>query len=284
MIKKKKIMLTILLLLAALLAAAFDCRLIVRHYTLEVENINHPIRLALLTDLHSCRYGENEQTLVDALQQQQPDMVLLVGDIFDDKIPDDNTAALLQAIAADYPCYYVTGNHEYWRGAAAFNAKMTILAEYGVPNLGGQMVTVQVNDETINLCGVDDPDSYRVIENASQNDGLANFNQQLADIAPDKTNEHNFTILLAHRPEYFQQYAAQGFDLTLCGHAHGGQWRLPGLINGVYAPNQGIFPKYAGGVYSQAETTMVVSRGLARESTRIPRIFNRPELVVIDLH
>jgi len=276
-------MLMIILLLAILLAAALDCRLLIRHYTLEVEKITHSVRLALVTDLHSCRYGDNEQVLINALKQQQPDMVLLAGDIFDDQIPDDNTAALLQSISAVYPCYYVTGNHEYWQGAAAFNAKMSILAEYGVPNLGGQTVTLKINDELLDLCGVDDPDAYRIIENAHKTDGQANFDQQLAALAPDKADEHNFTILLAHRPEYFRRYAELGFDLALCGHAHGGQWRLPGLINGVYAPNQGLFPKYAGGVYQQADATMVVSRGLARESTRLPRLFNRPELVIIDL-
>ena len=69
----------------------------------------------------------------------------------------------------------------------------------------------------------------------------------------------------------------------MAGHAHGGQWRLPGLINGLLAPNQGLFPKYAGGLYDLNGQTMVVSRGLARESTRIPRFFNRPELVVLEL-
>ena len=98
-----------------------------------------------------------------------------------------------------------------------------------------------------------------------------------------KSQNGHYTILLAHRPEYFQLYADYGFDLALCGHAHGGQWRLPGLINGVYAPGQGLWPKYAGGIYQQAACTMLVSRGLARESTRIPRLFNRPELVIIDL-
>lgn len=89
--------------------------------------------------------------------------------------------------------------------------------------------------------------------------------------------------MLAHRPEYFPLYAKMGFDMALCGHAHGGQWRLPSLINGIYAPNQGFLPEYAGGIYHSAATTMIVSRGLARESTRIPRLFNRPELVIIDL-
>ena len=93
----------------------------------------------------------------------------------------------------------------------------------------------------------------------------------------------NYTILLSHRPEFFELYAAQGFDLALCGHAHGGQFRIPGILNGLYAPNQGFFPKYAGGEYHKKRTVMIVSRGLARESTRVPRFYNRPELVIIDI-
>ena len=93
-----------------------------------------------------------------------------------------------------------------------------------------------------------------------------------------------FSILLTHRPERVEDYVGRGFDLVLAGHAHGGQWRLPGLINGLIAPNQGLFPRYAGGRYAlDGDTTMIVSRGLARESTRIPRLFNRPELVVVDI-
>jgi predicted MPP superfamily phosphohydrolase len=93
----------------------------------------------------------------------------------------------------------------------------------------------------------------------------------------------HYTILLAHRPEEIERYSAYHFDLVLSGHAHGGQWRLPGIVNGLLAPDQGWFPRYAGGEYLVNGTTLIVSRGLARESTRIPRIFNRPELVVVDL-
>ena len=71
------------------------------------------------------------------------------------------------------------------------------------------------------------------------------------------------------------------FDLVLCGHAHGGQVRIPGLVNGLYAPGQGIFPKYAGGAYKLDKGSMIVSRGLAKSN--LPRVFNRPELVVITL-
>ena len=95
--------------------------------------------------------------------------------------------------------------------------------------------------------------------------------------------EESFNLLLIHAPDNFEDYARLGFDLVLCGHTHGGQWRIPGLLNGIYAPGQGLFPKYAGGLYEKDGTTMIVSRGLAKESTYIPRIFNRPELVIIDI-
>ena len=77
--------------------------------------------------------------------------------------------------------------------------------------------------------------------------------------------------------------AGRGFELVLAGHAHGGQWRLPGLLNGLFAPDQGLFPTYAGGRYALGDTTLLVSRGLARESTRLPRFYNRPELVMVEL-
>ena len=92
-----------------------------------------------------------------------------------------------------------------------------------------------------------------------------------------------FTLLLAHRPEFFDVYTQYDFDLVLSGHAHGGQWRIPGLINGLFSPNQGWFPKYAGGRYGEDGTIMIVSRGLANNVGAIPRIFNPPELVVVEI-
>ncbi|MDE5792514.1 MAG: metallophosphoesterase, partial [Oscillospiraceae bacterium] len=119
-------------------------------------------------------------------------------------------------------------------------------------------------------CGVEDPVS-------------SNFNKQFKQIQELLKNNNNYKILLSHRPELFEDYVTANFDLVLAGHAHGGQWRIPVILNGLYAPDQGLFPKFAGGFYQKENTTMIVSRGLARESTRIPRIYNQPELVVIDL-
>ena len=109
------------------------------------------------------------------------------------------------------------------------------------------------------------------------------WREQLEAVTAAQDGAH-VSVLLTHRPERVEDYTGRGFDLVLAGHAHGGQWRLPGLINGLIAPNQGLFPRYAGGRYAlDGDTTMIVSRGLARESTRIPRLFNRPELVVVDI-
>lgn len=276
--KKRKIWIVcaIAALLLAVLPLALDSRLLIRTYTLETEKISSPVRIALVTDLHSCRYGEGQVELLDAIHTQKPDVILLGGDIFDDEIDDTHTEIFLSGIAGKYPIFYVTGNHEWWSGAEAFGAKMAILEKYGIPVLSQEAVTLNIRGEMLTICGVDDPESYLLDSAALHYD--ARLDQVLTEAV-----EEQYTILLAHRPEYFPSYSARDFDLTLCGHAHGGQWRIPYVLNGLIAPNQGLFPQYAGGLYEKNGTTMIVSRGLARETTWVPRIFNRPELVIVEI-
>ena len=289
--RKRTILLATAVVLLILFLIAFDTRLMVRKYSIEEEEIETPIRIALVTDLHSCYYGENQSDLIDAIEAETPDVILLGGDIFDDVKEDKNTELFLSGIAGKYTCYYVTGNHECWGGTYRFNKQMAILEKYNIPVLSGEMEALTVNGETIYLCGVDDPDVYMVNTDLEQDpEGYIQaqtnkedtFLSQIAAVS-ETTPEDSYTILLSHRPEYYEAYTGHDFDLVLCGHAHGGQWRIPGILNGLYAPHQGIFPKYAGGRYDAEDMTMIVSRGLARETTRVPRIFNRPELVIIDI-
>ena len=279
------------LLLLLLCAVAFDSRLIIRTYTMDAPEIDTPLRVLLITDLHSCAYGKNQVELIEAVREQSPDLILLGGDIFDDVKENTNTDLFLAGIADLCPIYYVTGNHEYWGGRYRFALQMEILEKYNITVLSGEAETITVNGETIRLCGVNDPDVYMVEGDMeanpqeyiqAQTDKEAAFTEQLTYVSQTASGD-NYTILLSHRPEYFETYAKYPFDLVLCGHAHGGQWRIPGLLNGLYAPHQGIFPRYAGGVYEANGTKMIVSRGLARETTWIPRIFNRPEVVVVEL-
>lgn len=281
----------VVIALAVVLAIALGCCMIVRYYDIKAQKGSSQVRIVLVTDLHSCYYGQGQEKLVSAIHAQSPDMLLLGGDIFDDEMSDTNTERFLARITGQYPCYYVTGNHEYWSGAEEFTVKMSILKKYGVTILSGVCETIEVNGVMINLCGVDDPDSYMVRFDREQDpqgykrakiQKINTFNQQLDALKAQAQKEY-FTILLTHRPELFENYVSRGFDLVLCGHAHGGQWRIPGVLNGLFAPNQGLFPPYAGGRYERGNTTMIVSRGLAKESTFVPRIFNPPELVVVTI-
>ncbi len=278
MIKKKKRRMMALglgvLMAAALLPGLYN-GLAVRRYSVEADGITRPVRIALLADLHSCRYGESGRELIAAVRAESPDLIAIAGDYFDDEIPDDEAERVLQGLEGIAPLFYVTGNHEYRAGRAAFEAKMAILERYGVIRLAGETVEMTANGQTFHICGVDDPDARLIGEAAS-------FEKQLEAVRKD-SGSGRYTVLLSHRPERMEEYVRAGFDLVLCGHAHGGQWRIPGLLNGLLAPNQGLFPPYAGGEYREGETVMIVSRGLARESTVIPRFYNRPELVVICL-
>ncbi len=282
---KKKTKKTIILVLAAvfllLVLPGFYNALAIRHYSVDAHDITHPIKIALITDLHSCSYGKEQTELLDAIDHEAPDVILLGGDIFDDELEDDNTAVFLEGIGKKYPCYYVTGNHEYWSGAADFAKKMMILEACGIMRLDGKTAAIEVNGSRIMICGVDDPYAFAYNDGFTEHPG-SSFTKQLAEVA-GQTQEDVYTILLTHRPELIDIYTQYSFDLVLAGHAHGGQWRIPGILNGLFAPNQGLFPKYAGGSYELNGTRMIVSRGLAKESTRIPRWYNRPEVVIVEL-
>ena len=279
--KKARVLLILLAVLMVLILRGFYNALTVRRYTVKAPGLAGSVRVALITDLHACAYGEGQRELLDAVDAEAPDLVLLGGDIFDDDLPDGNAETFLRGIAGRYPICYVTGNHEYWSGRDGFARKMAILQECGVQRLSGEAVTFQLNGSLITVCGVDDP--YAWAESSGFTERTeGSFRQQLAKAA-EQAKGSAYTILLTHRPELMDVYSTYSFSLVLAGHAHGGQWRIPWILNGLFAPNQGLFPRYAGGQYEKDGTLMIVSRGLARESTPVPRWYNRPELVIIQL-
>ncbi len=280
--KKTKLLILLLAIIICLTLPGFYNELKIVKYDIASDKIPQPIRIALLTDLHSCAYGQDQRILLDAIDAQAPHIILLGGDIFDDDLLDDNTVTVLQSIGNRYPCYYVTGNHEYWSGKENFTKKMAALEKSGIRRLSGEVETVKLGEMQINICGVDDPCKWTDTNGHTDHtpDGLSKQVEHVAALS----NKDVYTILLTHRPELFDRYNEYDFDLVLAGHAHGGQWRIPGILNGLWAPDQGLFPAYTGGQYEKKGMIMIVSRGLARESTQIPRFYNRPELVIIELH
>lgn len=277
------------LLLLCLLLYATSESLHTVSYTLTTDKVTSPIRLVLLTDLHSCYYGDKQEKLLSAIDKTEPDLICLVGDIFDDETSHQGTIDLLDSLADRYPCYYVTGNHEHW--SEEVWVLKALMVSYGVTVLAGDSVLVPIGDgdTTIQLSGIDDPTGFYdkgtagVAEPDSWLGQLAMVENAVATmVETNAADTPYYTILLSHRPEKVTEYAASPFDLVLSGHAHGGQVRIPFLMNGLFAPNQGWFPDYAGGEYTlNANTTMIVSRGLAKSD--LPRIFNRPEVVVVNI-
>lgn len=242
-------------------------------YDITSNKITKGFKMVLISDLHSCYYGNNMSDLINDIKSQNPDAVLLCGDIYNDKKDDNsNTETFLKQISNMYKCYFVSGNHDFKTGSLKniYDVKRE-LKSYGITVLNGTYDTLQIKGQEINICGIDDPTiSYTHFDDQLKNAGKA-------------CNNENYTILLSHRPELINHYLNYNFDLILSGHAHGGQWRIPKILNGLYAPHQGFFPKYAGGRYDFGDTCFIVSRGLARESVPTPRIFNNPEVVVINV-
>lgn len=273
--KKKAVLITVpVVLIMSFCVFCCSLKLETTFYKVESDLINSRVRIVQLSDLHSSLYGENQSTLMGEINTLSPDIVVLTGDMYDYEDPPENTVKLIEQISHKYRVYFVTGNHEYRRGEA--DEIKQAVRELGITVLDGKCETVEINGNTVNICGVDDYDSDRYLKK----DGY--FSGQIERVKAASDNGF-YSILLCHQPHITEWHSKSGADLVLSGHEHGGQWRLPGVQNGLFAPDEGLFPKYSAGRFDFEDHTLIVSRGLAKSVTLIPRIFNRPEIVVIDI-
>lgn len=225
--------------------------------------------VAQVSDLHSAEFGEGNHRLLSLLTACAPDIIALTGDLADDKDRDFRAVlTFAEAAAAIAPVYYVTGNHEGRLPAEDYARLEEGLEAVGVTVLHNEAVTLEREGARITVLGLDDP--------RFTGEPLT-FPVAWGDSAPAE----QFTLALSHKPHLLEAYAEAELDVVLCGHVHGGQVRLP-LLGGLYAPDQGLLPTYDSGLFTEGLTTMVVSRGLGN-GTPIPRVGNRPELVVVEL-
>lgn len=263
------VMAPVVVLLFLFVYTALYHNLVTRQYVVTSPKLDsvEPIRIVLLTDLHSYTYGSDQQPLIRRVKALDPDVICLVGDIADWVHPISGVELLLDGIMDIAPCLYVTGNHEYWSDIDAYRA---LFARYGLTVLDNEAVALDIKGQRIMFYGLDDPDYTRARD----------YGMFLNQMPPVDTD--GFNVLLAHRPDPIEVYSGYGFDLVLSGHAHGGQVRIPFVLNGLFAPDEGWFPKYAGGLYDVNGTRMVVSRGLSY-TRKLPRVFNPPEVVCVTL-
>jgi uncharacterized protein len=230
------------------------------------------IKIVLISDLHSTIHGKDQCILINKVKDINPDLIVLSGDIIDDVTPMFGTQLFLSGISGIAPIFYVTGNHEYMSRNIKKIRKE--LASFGVIILSDAYTTIEINNTEIVIAGIEDPYKKKFeMPRYNQNESMERVFRELDEIK-------FYKILIAHRPEKIEIYRKYSFDLILSGHTHGGQVIIPHILNGLYAPNQGFFPKYAGGIYTYGNVTHIISRGLSI-SPLLPRIFNPPEFVII---
>lgn len=225
-------------------------------------------KIVQLSDLHGAEFGEDGMELVDKVGSLEPDIIALTGDFVTDEGDLAAVKKLVGRLTELCPVYFVSGNHEFGSGLAI--KVRNILERAGVKYLSNEYLTISRGEDEILLGGVEDPLAYADMLSP---DELA---QKMNDAAPDA-----FKILLGHRNYWMTEYPELPVDLIFCGHAHGGLIRIPG-VGGLIGTDRRLFPDFDAGEYNNGRYTLIVSRGLGN-SVPIPRVFNRPEIVCVEL-
>ena len=227
-------------------------------------------RIVQISDLHGKEFGEDNQILLEKTAELEPDLIAITGDVIDDPDQMGVLEPLARGLAAIAPTFYVTGNHE-WAIREAATVK-SLMEEYGVTVLSNEYLKLERGGDTIVLAGIDDPNGPYDQKTPEELSG--EIHAALGD---------PYVLLLAHRNEYYQVYGQCGFDLTLCGHVHGGLIRLPFTDGLVDNTRRRFFPTHTAGLYPlDGGGTLMVSRGLGNGGISF-RLFNRPHLPVIVL-
>lgn len=222
-------------------------------------------KIVQLSDFHGALFVSDIVSLVRA---EKPDIIALTGDFITDG--DDLAAVreLAQQLTDICDVYFVSGNHDFASGK--IDELSDILSSCGVKYLRNEYVTIDKNGERIVLAGVEDPNSWADLEAPDA------FVQELRTEYPD-----DYVVLLGHRNYWMEEYPELPVQLVLCGHAHGGIVRIPG-VGGLLGTDRTLFPEYDAGQFDNGRYTMIISRGIGN-SVALPRLFNRPEIVSIIL-
>lgn len=227
-------------------------------------------RVVHLSDLHAARFGEDQHRLLEAIEELHPDAVMITGDLIDRRrthTQQDMQPALtlLDGLAARYPTYRVDGNHEPMSSVG--ETFRSLAGKTAVHDVTDRTLTLTRRGDRLTLIGIPDVAVFDYDYEA--------WEKHLFELVSPHAD--SFRLVLSHRPQLFAKYVAADLPLVLSGHAHGGQWRLP-LVGALFAPQQGIFPKYTEGVHSSKNTCMVISRGLGNSGFPL-RLGNAPDIV-----
>ena len=230
------------------------------------------LRILQISDLHASSQEEVHFDIWSRIENLDFDIAVITGDIILGLVWNHSGPILelephrehLAALAARVPTYFVEGNHE-----SHHYAQMSqFMEEVGIHFLRNETAFLEINGGVIEIIGTADNSTL-------QRDGFDDF------YALFDTPSNNFQLVLTHQPQLFDHFKDSGINLTLAGHTHGGQLRLPFLPT-IYAPNQGFWPRYGAGFYYYNDAVLYVSRGVT--TTYFPiRFWNRPEIAIFEL-
>lgn len=270
--KGKSILILIFVILLGVSIYIENNALQVSKYELNIDMKDTSIRIIHLSDLHGKEFGKGNARLIRKVSSLLPDIIVITGDWIDKETKDlGSPAQTMKELTEIAPVYYVPGNHEYWN--TDLDGWLAELDERGLEMLQNEMVTFTIKGIDINILGLDES---HAAPGSNESKGLFSDLEKMEGIK----------LVLAHYPENFaligeRSYEHHSFDLLLTGHAHGGQIILP-FIGGLISPGEGLDPKYYEGMHEGKNSRMIISRGLGNSIIPI-RIFNRPEIVVLDL-
>ena len=215
-------------------------------------------RIALLTDLHIPDCTVSPRKLAETVRMLKPDFIFFSGDLITSYKPFNGELLFtyMKHLAAIAPCYAIPGNHE--RRMGILDAWRLLLHKAGITVLLDEWVLIERDNGELPLCGL-----LRGIPLAGEHP------------APGPV------LALSHYPARLDAYESAGLNLVLAGHAHGGQWRFFG--QGVFAPGEGLLPRYTSGLYRKGGTQLAVSRGLGNSAFPL-RINNPPHIPLLILH
>jgi len=229
------------------------------------------LKVVFVGDFHvKPNQRKNLIKVVNKINDQHPDLILCTGDFVSGRkekntLPIEEISKELSKLKSKYGFYTVLGNHDWWQDGEKIGHE---LEKHGIIVLGNENKIININGKKLYIAGVED------------------LSTRYIDLGKALNKTSSPTILLTHSPDVFpfiskqeNQELTKKVDLTLAGHTHGGQVRIP-FVGPLIVPSD-YGKKYANGLITENGKQMFVTKGIG--TSILPVRFNcMPEIVVIN--